>query len=209
MPFQGLESVLRQIEQQYQSPAQYYWRSLIAVWPQVVGESLAQQTRLINLRSQVLLVAAANPVIVQTLMFKRLSLLKSLNAQLAEQQAHYSDTSISDLRFSTRGWHQPKAVESPYNQFNRWEHHPCRIDRDMAAAQSSQISLFQDPTTAFQRWANQMRDQHQTLPPCPQCGSPVLPGELQRWGHCSLCYAQSHIPQAQGRATVEPSAPAP
>ncbi len=206
MPFQGLESVLRQIERQYRSPAQRHWRLVVELWPQVVGAQLAQQTKPENIRSQVLLVAVANPVIVQTLMFERSRLLKRLNQQLAARQVEQlAETTIIDLRFSTRGWHQPKTLESPYNQFGRWEQHPCRVASKSTAAKPIQTSLFRDPTNVFQQWADHMRDQHQAFPLCPNCAGPALAGELERWGQCSLCYAQSHAPQPQGHSATEKS----
>lgn len=199
MPFQGLNSLLRQIEQQYQSPAQQHWRSVLQIWPQIVGEQLADQTRPLTIRSQVLQVAVANPVLVQSLMFQRSRLLKQLAQRLQQQQVTIPPESvIADLRFSTMGWHQAPPLESPYNQFNRWEQHPCQIPDVGAPEQPTQTTLFPDPHVMFQNWAKQIQQRHQSLLPCPKCEAPMLPGELARWGYCSCCYAQSHQLRAQG-----------
>ncbi|MBE9033342.1 DUF721 domain-containing protein [filamentous cyanobacterium LEGE 11480] len=194
MAFQGLQSVLRQIERQYQSPQQRHWRSLNQVWPQIVGEKLAAQTRLMNIRSQVLQVAVANPILVQTLMFERSRFLKKLTVALAAQNNELiPETLITDLRFSTAGWHQAKTLDSPYHQFNSWDQHPCQSPPSEAPPKPTQTTLFQDPAIAFQRWSEQARDRYQTAPSCPQCSGPALAGELERWGFCSLCYSQSQM----------------
>jgi predicted nucleic acid-binding Zn ribbon protein len=195
MPFQGLQSLLRQIERQYQSPTQRHWRSLVAVWPIVMGEKLAAQTRPTNIRAQILQVAVANPVLVQILMFERSRLLKKLAVQLADRQIELTpETTITDIRFSTAGWHQPIAIDSPYNQFNSWDQHPCNTPAPISESvvQTNHLSV---PTTVFQRWSDRVRLRDQALPDCPQCSAPALPSELDRWGYCSLCYSQSQMPR--------------
>jgi predicted nucleic acid-binding Zn ribbon protein len=194
MPFQGLQSLLNQIERQYQSPTQRHWRSLIAVWPQIIGAKLATQTRPTNIRTQVLQVAVANPILVQTLMFDRPRILQQLNQHLnAPGIAPDPETTIIDLRFSTTGWYQTRSNDSPYNEFNRWDHHPCQQPQP-ARPQPQQIPLFNDPQTTFDRWASQVQHRDQNLPLCPQCQAPALQTELDRWGYCSLCYSQHATP---------------
>jgi predicted nucleic acid-binding Zn ribbon protein len=195
MPFQGLQSLLRQIERQYQSPTQRHWRSLVQVWPIVMGEKLAAQTRPTNIRAQVLQVAVANPVLVQTLMFSRSGLLKKLAAQLADRQIELTpETTIIDIRFSTAGWHQPTSIDSPYNQFNSWDQHPCQA-LPVAESPPSAPSNCLDPAIAFQYWGDQVRSRDHLLPPCPRCSAPAATSELERWGYCSLCYSQSQMPR--------------
>jgi predicted nucleic acid-binding Zn ribbon protein len=194
MPFQGLQSLLRQIERQYQSPTQKHWRSLVEVWPIVVGEKLATQTRPTNIRAQVLQVAVANPVLVQTLMFSRSGLLKKLAVQLADRQIELTpETTITDIRFSTAGWHQPQSIDSPYNQFNSWDHHPCQALPVLDSPSTPIHNL--DPAVAFQDWGDRVRSRDHLLPPCPRCSAPAAPSEIARWGYCSLCYSQSQMPR--------------
>jgi predicted nucleic acid-binding Zn ribbon protein len=217
MPFQGLQSLLRQIERQYQSPTQRHWRSLVEVWPLVMGEKLAAQTRPTNIRAQVLQVAVANPVLVQTLMFSRSGLLKKLAVQLADRQIELTpETTITDIRFSTAGWHQPIAIDSPYNQFNSWDQHPCQTSTDVTAAASVPTPQSADPVTVFQQWSDRLRDRHHNLPGCPQCSAPAWPSELARWGYCSLCYSQSQMPRPDqslaapdDRPSIAPDRPSP
>jgi predicted nucleic acid-binding Zn ribbon protein len=207
MPFQGLQSLLRQIERQYQSPTQRHWRSLVAVWPIVMGEKLAAQTRPTNIRAQILQVAVANPVLVQTLMFSRSGLLKKLLAQLADRQIELTpETTITDIRFSTAGWHQPTSIDSPYNQFNSWDQHPCNLPAPIGES-VMQVPYLSDPTVVFQRWSERMRVRDQALPTCPQCSAPALSSELDRWGYCSLCYSQSQMPRPD--STLAATDPAP
>jgi predicted nucleic acid-binding Zn ribbon protein len=196
MPFQGLQSLLRQIERQYQSPIQRHWRSLVEVWPLVMGEKLAAQTRPTNIRAQILQVAVANPVLVQTLMFDRSRLLKKLVAQLVDRQIELTpETTITDIRFSTAGWHQPTSIDSPYNQFNSWDHHPCQALPGSVPPSPAASATALDPAVVFQDWGDRVRSRDQQLPLCPRCSAPAAPSELERWGYCSLCYSQSQMPR--------------
>jgi predicted nucleic acid-binding Zn ribbon protein len=196
MPFQGLQSLLRQIERQYQSPTQQHWRSLVEVWPIVMGEKLAAQTRPTNIRAQILQVAVANPVLVQTLMFDRSRLLKKLVAQLADRQIELTpETTITDIRFSTAGWHQPTSIDSPYNQFNSWDHHPCQALPGSVPPAPAASATALDPAMVFQDWGDRVRSRDRQLPLCPRCSAPAAPSELERWGYCSLCYSQSQMPR--------------
>lgn len=207
MPFQGLQSLLRQIERQYQSPLQRHWRSLVQVWPIVMGEKLAAQTRPTNIRAQILQVAVANPVLVQILMFERSRLLKNLAQQLADRQIELiPETTITDIRFSTAGWHQPTSIDSPYNQFNSWDQHPCNLPSSPPVI-PRRAEPVADPTTVFQRWSDRVRDRDQALPDCPQCSAPALPSELARWGYCSLCYSQSQMPRPDQSLAAPDSTP--
>jgi predicted nucleic acid-binding Zn ribbon protein len=211
MPFQGLQSLLRQIERQYQSPTQRHWRSLVEVWPIVMGEKLAAQSRPTNIRAQILQVAVANPVLVQILMFERSRLLKKLAAQLADRQIELTpETTITDIRFSTAGWHQPMTIDSPYNQFNSWDQHPCNTPPITPMDQAGATAQLSDPAAAFRRWSDRVRDRDQSLPDCPQCSAPALPSELARWGYCSLCYSQSQMPRPdQSLAAPDATTPNP
>jgi predicted nucleic acid-binding Zn ribbon protein len=47
-----------------------------------------------------------------------------------------------------------------------------------------------DPVQVFTAWATQVRAHRQSLPTCSQCHCPTPPGELARWGLCSLCAAK-------------------
>jgi predicted nucleic acid-binding Zn ribbon protein len=203
MAFQGLSALIRQIERQYQSPAQQQWRQLQQIWPQVVGDRIAPQTRLVNQQSQVLQVAVAHPMLAQTLMFERPKLLKQLNAHLANPESH-----ILDIRFSTAGWHQPLPTGSPYAASHDFKQHPCQLHPADAAitppsTPPSSLPRPSDPHQAFVRWATRIRDRDQFLPSCPACGVAAPTGELDRWGSCAICFAQTAFrphPDSEGSA---------
>lgn len=186
MQLASLQALLRPLEQQYQTPAQRQWRSLLTLWPSLVGEQLATQTKPLRLQDQVLQVSVANPVLVQTLMFQRSAWSKKLNRALGEEL-------VTDLRFSTIGWHSPsRDVPTVIPE----QPHPCRWEATTAPKPKSRL-LNKDPIAAFAQWAQQVRDRAKDLSNCPRCGSFITPGELARWGICSCCYAQGQFEQSR------------
>jgi predicted nucleic acid-binding Zn ribbon protein len=192
MAFQGLQALMRQIERQYQSPAQAQWRQLQTDWPKVVGDRMAAQTKIVSLQKQVLQVAVANPVWVQTLMFERPKLLKRLNACLVGHQSDSPPEPIVDIRFSTAGWHKTAASGTPYETFPGLGQHPCRSGAGMQAdAKAAAVPVPCDPMQSFQRWKERIHDRDVTLPTCPSCGLAAPAGELDRWGCCAICFAQA------------------
>ncbi len=242
MAFQGLPALMRQIERQYQSPAQQQWRQLQQQWPAIVGDRLAAQTRLVNLQQQVLQVAVANPMWVQTLMFERPKLLKKLNAGPSNSASNSASNSpnhppanpmsgvdmpgvdmpgasmpgaiekILDIRFSTAGWYKSPPSGTPYEANGGLHQHPCQLigtntgtstgrqPEKSPPPEPPKLSTSPtppsplpptDPLTAFATWATRIHDRDQSLPSCPACGVAAPPGELDRWGSCAICFAQS------------------
>jgi predicted nucleic acid-binding Zn ribbon protein len=184
MQLASLQTLLQPLERQYQTPAQQQWRSLLTLWPSLVGEQLAAQTKPLRLQDQVLQVSVANPVLGQTLMFERSRWVKKLNQALGEEL-------VKDLRFSTIGWYAPsRDVPTVIPE----QPHPCRWDVPMPNAGPKKSRLpNKDPIVAFAQWEQRVRDRAKDLFDCPRCGSFITPGELARWGVCSCCYAQDQF----------------
>jgi predicted nucleic acid-binding Zn ribbon protein len=188
MTFQALQGLLKRLEQQYQTPEQQEWRRLEAAWPSLV-KSAADQTRPVTIRRGVLQVAVAHPAWVQTLMFQRVALLAQVNALL--------DTPLTDIRFSTTGWHQADAGDqSPYQMISRYDH-PSAVPPLPVSPQTPPVPppvppkpISKTPQAAFQNWADRVQARAQILPLCPQCGCPTPPGELERWQICGICLYQ-------------------
>ncbi|NJL22489.1 MAG: DUF721 domain-containing protein [Leptolyngbyaceae cyanobacterium SM1_3_5] len=174
MALRSLHHVLNSLQQSAWQERQQFQR-LAAVWGEVVGATIATQTRPIGIQRQVLQVATSNSVWSQTLAFERIRILDRLNAQLP--------LALTDIRFSPRQWQTtpPPVTTSTTLLF---QGHPCRVEVTEAI---EAVPAEQTPTTAFQHWAIAMQTRSQHLPLCPNCGCPTPAGELQRWGMCTHC----------------------
>jgi predicted nucleic acid-binding Zn ribbon protein len=187
MPFQSLGGVLGHLEQRYTTPERQQYQQLVRHWVEIVGEHVAMQTRPLAIQRGVLSVATASAAWAQNLVFERQRILAKLNAALA--------LSLTDIRFSTAQWHSaaatPSAPESDALQL--WHQHPSRIRGALSPKPSRQAQIPEalDAKQAFLRWQTLMRSRTQHLTPCSQCQCPTPPGELERWGICSLCAAKA------------------
>lgn len=174
MAFRSLHQVLNLLEQTAWQERQQFQR-LAAVWDEVVGATIATQTRPVGIQRQVLQVATSNSVWSQTLAFERIRILDRLNAQLP--------LALTDIRFSPRQW-QPEQPAIATSAALLFQAHPCRVE---ATDTVEPASAEQTPTTAFQHWAIAMQTRSQHLPLCPTCNCPTPAGELQRWEMCTHC----------------------
>ncbi|MCU0527282.1 MAG: DUF721 domain-containing protein [Elainella sp. Prado103] len=183
MSFQSLPHLLNAISTQDSWRDRQRFQQLLASWSEVVGETVAAQTRPVGIQRQVLQVATSSAVWAQNLAFERHRILDKLNAKLPLH--------LKDIRFSTGQWQAnflPSGVENSSETVILWREHPSRIARNHLPR--SHQSIARDPQTAFRNWARAVRLQSQQLPLCPVCHAPTPEGELIRWSACSLCAAQ-------------------
>ncbi|PSB05784.1 DUF721 domain-containing protein [filamentous cyanobacterium CCP1] len=184
MPFISLTQVIGGLENQDKWEKRRQFRQLVGCWTEVVGGVVAAQTRPLYVQRQVLHVATASSVWAQNLAFERQRILGKLNAKLPYQ--------LTDIRFSTAQWQLPKK-RSPISSESDilWQEHPSHVKlRTNLSSFNAAESAPADPQTAFQSWANTIRDRTRSLPTCPVCQCPAPPGELQRWSVCALCAAK-------------------
>lgn len=179
MPFQELESILGAIEPHYQSSERQQLQRILEIWTTLVSAAIATHTQPVTIQRNILEVATASPVWTQTLVFERPVILKEIRDRLSIE--------LSDIRFSTVQWRPPQA-ETPIEP-DPWQSHPSRLP-DRTLETETQLALFSNAKTAFDRWALLIQSRAQHLPLCPECGSPTPPGELQRWSVCAICAAQ-------------------
>jgi len=177
MALRSLHQVLNQLEQSVWQERQQFQR-LAAVWSEVVGATIATQTRPIGIQRHVLQVATSNSVWSQTLAFERIRILDRLNAQLP--------LALTDIRFSPRQWQTtPPSIATSTTLL--FQAHPCRVEATEARKGIGSAPSKPTPTTAFQHWAIVMQTRSQHLPLCPVCNCPTPAGELQRWKMCTHC----------------------
>ncbi|MBW4525817.1 MAG: DUF721 domain-containing protein [Phormidium tanganyikae FI6-MK23] len=179
MPFQELESILGAIEPHYQSSERRQLQRILEIWTTLVTDAIAAHTQPIAIQRNILEVATASPVWTQTLVFERPVILRKIRDLLSIE--------LSDIRFSTVQWRPPQA-EAPI-EADPWQSHPSRLP-DETPEVETQLALFSNAKTAFDRWSLIIQSRAQHLPLCPECGSPTPPGELQRWSVCAICAAQ-------------------
>jgi len=187
---QSIQTLMNTLERSPQWQANASLRRVLALWPQLVGEAVAQHSRPTKIQRRVLQVAVSSAAWSQTLTFERSRILQKLHESLPETQS-----TIADLRFAAGNWHQEGRRSQPHdsaliNQHPSWAAWPQR----------SPVRPAQSAMSAFQQWAERKQAQLASQSQCPRCQSPCPTQEVARWGVCAVCIAhQWHTPQSQNR----------
>jgi len=188
MALEGLESLIKGLENQSSWQAQKQFRLVVQHWPKSVGFAVARQTRPVAIQRSTLYVATATAAWAQTLAYERLNILRKLNRHQRQP--------IKNIRFSAAQWKQPVLpAPSPSAQ-----QHPSYVKMS-AVETSAAIALSEGPegpkgpkereprtpNEAFSRWADTVQKMQRAQSLCPQCQCYCPQGELDRWSICSLC----------------------
>jgi len=187
---QSIQALMKTLERSPQWQANASLRRVLARWPQLVGEAVAQHSRPTKIQRRVLLVSVSSAAWSQTLTFERSRILQKLHESLPETQS-----AIHDLRFAAGDWHQAGRRSQPsdspsISQHPSWVAWPQQLD----------VRPSQSATSAFQQWAERRQAQLASQSQCPRCQSPCPTQEITRWGVCAVCIAhQWHKPQSQNR----------
>lgn len=158
---------------------------LLKCWAEVVGTAIATHTQPLSIQRDVLRVATSSAAWAQNLTFERQRLLVKLNEKLPDP--------LVDIRFSTAGWKRPQDKTNHEKTLSLREHpsyvgDETSVRRDgQSPTGSDRASKSENANVAFENWAKAMQARSHNLPICPQCQSPTPPGEIQRWGVCSIC----------------------
>ncbi|GAP97355.1 DciA family protein [Leptolyngbya sp. NIES-2104] len=179
MSFERLHAILGAIEPHYQSSERQQLQRILEIWHEIVNDAIADHAQPTAIQRNILEVATESPVWTQTLVFERPRLLKKIRERLA--------IDLSDVRFSTVQW-RPQTAETPVES-DPWQSHPSRIPEQSSEVQT-QLALFSNAKSSFDRWSSIVQSRAQHLPLCPECGSPTPPGELDRWSVCAICAAK-------------------
>jgi predicted nucleic acid-binding Zn ribbon protein len=174
---QSLNALMKNLERSPQWRANSGLRQVLALWPQLVGEAVAQHSRPTKVYRGVLQVSVSSAAWAQTLTFERPLILKKLHAKLPTTK-----TEITDMRFAPAQWQresqQPYSTDvAPLHAHPSWAGLPLR--------RSPLLPKTAD--AAFQQWANRRRSQLASQSQCPRCQSPCPTQELQRWSVCAIC----------------------
>jgi len=149
---------------------------LLKCWAEVVGSAIASHTQPLSIQRDVLRVATSSAAWAQNLTFERTRLLLKLNEKLPDP--------LVDIHFSTAGWKRPQDKQNHQKTLSTAEHpsylgDETSIRRDRAPTKNA--------NAAFENWKMANLARSHNLPICPQCQSPTPPGEIERWGVCSIC----------------------
>lgn len=144
----------------------------------MVNHKIAQHTRPISLKNEVLYIATASAAWAQDLNLQRRSLILKINRRI--------DFTLKDLHFATVKWYQNNSIE--FNQEDNNNPHPSTI-----ISQSNLNLLSPDnPQQALQTWFNIIKERQQKFTSCPICNINCPEGELKRWGYCAICFQKKH-----------------
>ncbi|KAB8335086.1 DUF721 domain-containing protein [Scytonema tolypothrichoides VB-61278] len=157
------------------------FQRLLACWTQVVGSVIVAHTKPLSLQRDVLRVATSSAAWAQNLTFERQRLILKLNQKLS--------IGLKDIHFSTAGWQRPQNIAKEQQTILLSEH-PSYVGDGMSIDDGDLTPKAKDASAAFQNWARTVQGRSHNLPLCPLCHCPTPPGELQRWGVCSLCAAK-------------------
>ncbi|QUS61124.1 DUF721 domain-containing protein [Synechocystis sp. PCC 7338] len=140
-------------------------------WQKVIDPRLQDCTKPLGIQRSVLTVAVISPALAQNLQLQRINLLAKLNRELTEP--------LEDLRFSPLHWHQQHSGKLPEAS--------APMPRPAPLPLGDRREKVTSAAEALEKWLTTLKERAQVFQPCPQCGSAVNPGEIERWGRCSVC----------------------
>lgn len=173
MGLDGLESLIKGLDNQESWQTQRQFRQVLQQWPKTVGFAVARHTRPVSIQQGTLYVATSTAAWAQTLLYERFNILRKLNR--GQRQP------LKNIRFSTAQWAQSTPVQRPAPAMSQ---HPSYLGQIPSLPPTA---VAQTPVEAFQRWATTVRQMQKTQAFCPQCQCHCPPGELDRWRVCALC----------------------
>ncbi len=188
MALEGLDGLIKGLEQQESWQVQKQFRLVLLHWPKSVGFAVARITRPVGIQRDTLYVATSTAAWAQTLAYERFNILNKLN--------RYQKHPLKGIRFSTAQWAQSDplnrsrsaagtATENPAAQ-GRLAHHPSYIGH-VPSLPSLPQGDEPTPIESFSRWALVMQQMQRSQSLCPRCLCHCPQGELDRWACCALC----------------------
>jgi predicted nucleic acid-binding Zn ribbon protein len=203
-PFHSISSIVESFKRQELWDEKRAFDRLVRAWPDAVGANVSRQTRLVEIRQDVLYVATSHSVWAQQLGFQRKDILAKLNAKLPRP--------LKDIRFSPGQWHR-RPLTNSLRMTDEFLDHPCRWTgieteeewRDRASPPSPP----QTAREAFDLWAKKIQSRTRSLPLCPKCQCPTPPKELAYWSVCALCSPSLSSANSDSANSNRSNSPAP
>lgn len=174
MTFESIDKLLNQILAQPQWEKQRKYHQLTKCWYQIVNPKIAQHTRPVSFRDEILYIACPSSSWAQDLNLQRRSLIMKINRRL--------DFPVQDLHFATVKWYQNQSL-TPFPE-DSLSQHPSTI----VNGESLNLLPSNNPQEILQRWLNTIKKRWENSQICPLCHTHCPSGELQRWGFCAICF---------------------
>jgi predicted nucleic acid-binding Zn ribbon protein len=178
MKIESIGTILKSLNQGAAWRAQQEFDRLVKSWSEVVGATVSQYSRPLEIHDGVLKVSTSNSVWAQQLRFECPRILTKLNGQLSQP--------LREIQFSPARWHQSPVPHTALSSGSE-SIHPCRRSHRAEPGEMIDRPMPQTSQSAFQQWADKIQARSQGLPLCPQCLCPTPPGELHYWSVCALC----------------------
>lgn len=178
MALYSIDKLLNQILSQPQWEKQRRYHELTKFWYQVVNHKIAQHTRPVSLKDDVLFIATSSSSWSQDLNLQRRSLIIKINRRV--------ESPIKDLHFASVKWYQNHSISLDEEDNNK--EHPSTIFPEF----SFNLLPADNPQEALKKWLEIIKKRAITWEICPRCQTNCPEGELKRWGICAVCFQQEN-----------------
>ena len=178
MAFDSLDKLFKVIlsQPQWQKQKRYY--ELKKCWYEIINHKVAQHTRPVSIKNEVLYIATSNAVWAQELSLQRRNLMRKINLRL--------EIPLEDLHFASMNWHNNHPIDSDMEDLET-ENHPSSI------TPSPKITNPCDTAPeALEKWFEQIKNRGNDWQTCPRCATFCPEGELKRWGICRICFSNTN-----------------
>lgn len=178
MALYSIDKLLNQILSQPQWEKQRRYHELTKFWYQVINHRVAQHTRPVSLRDEILFIATSSSSWSQDLNLQRRSLIIKINRRI--------ESPIKDLHFAPVKWYQNQPISVDEEDDNK--KHPSTIFPEF----SFNLLPADNPQEALEKWLEIIKKRATTWEICPRCQTNCPEGELKRWGICAVCFQQEN-----------------
>ena len=178
MTLYSIDKLLNQILSQPQWDKQRRYHELTKFWYQVVNHRVAQHSRPVSLRDEVLFIATSSSAWAQDLNLQRRSFIVKINRRV--------ESPIKDLHFSPVKWYQNRPIS--VDREDDTKEHPSTI----IPKSSFNLLPVDNPQEALEKWLEIIKKRATTWEICPSCRTNCPKGELKRWGICAVCFQQEN-----------------
>ncbi len=179
MTFDSIDKLLKIILSQPQWQEQKRFHELKKYWYEIVNHKVAQHTRPVSIKKEVLYIATSNAVWAQELSLQRRNLVKKINNRV--------EIPLENLHFASMKWYS-NYIESCDLEDNKNEIHPSLTNP--LPKRPDQVNT---PQEALKSWFEQIKTRSTDWQACPRCQRLCPQGELKRWDICAICFRDDHF----------------
>ena len=183
MSFDSIDKLFVQLLAQPQWDKQKRYLELKKYWYEIVNHKVAQHTRPVSIKHEVLYITTSNAMWSQELSLQKPNLLRKINRRVSKP--------IKDLHFASASWHNNLQSINAGVTAPTPENHPSFTTEQ--PDEKIEIAESETPQEAMEKWLQQIKNRSQTWTTCPNCGASCPEGEITRWGKCMVCFQQESL----------------